>query len=91
MSDETDKIMEAISPILCNDMMSWDELADRVLELEDEVYRLKAALEKIQDPIGYLKSITSEGCHLDGQMAVKLSEDPNWLKSVAREALAGTR
>jgi predicted nucleic acid-binding Zn-ribbon protein len=38
-------IMDDIRNTLCNDMMSWDELADRCLELESE---LQTANERIQ-------------------------------------------
>ena len=42
------KFMEELKPTLCNDMMSWDELADRVLALEAEVTRLTALVQEHQ-------------------------------------------
>jgi uncharacterized small protein (DUF1192 family) len=42
------KFMEELKPTLCNDMMSWEELADRVLELEAEVARLTALVQEHQ-------------------------------------------
>jgi hypothetical protein len=47
--NKTKQIIEKISPILCNDMMSWEDLADRVLELEAELSECKRLLRQFQN------------------------------------------
>ena len=55
------------------------------------VVRLEAAqqaLEEISNPIPFMrKRAEQEGGKLNGQMAVALSDDANFLKSIAREAI----
>ena len=50
--------------------------------------RLLEALKEISDPIAYMRARLKPGEVLNGQMANSLSNDPNFLKSIAREALA---
>ncbi len=46
------------------------------------------ALRKIAYPISYLQEeATKEGAKLDGQFAVQLSKDPQWLRSIAEDCL----
>jgi len=54
---------------------------------QEEMEQLEGALNHIADPIGYLKSQLLPGYTLDGQMACRLSDDPNYLKGVAKNAL----
>jgi len=50
--------------------------------------RLREALEKIAHPIKYLRDVAEkEGNQLNGQYTIQLSNDANWLKSIATEAL----
>lgn len=61
-----------------------------VLELLEEVERLRAALEEIADPIRFLEQrARAEGAQLDGMMAVRLAEDPSRPRLIARAALEG--
>jgi hypothetical protein len=58
---------------------------DEVLE-ENRI--LKEALNKIANPISYLReSANNAGGVLDGSVAVSLSNSANWLKSIADDAL----
>lgn len=53
-----------------------------------EVLRLRVALDEIASPIPFMhKRAEAEGGKLDGRMAVELSDDANFLKAIAREAL----
>lgn len=46
------------------------------------------ALEKIANPVKYLQDkAKEEGFHLNGQMAIQLSNDPGWLRQAATDAL----
>lgn len=50
--------------------------------------RYKEALERISNPIRYLQQEADiTGAKLDGVMAIKLSEDANWLQKLASAAL----
>jgi phosphoribosyl 1,2-cyclic phosphodiesterase len=40
-------IMNDIQSTICNDLMSWDELADKVLELETEISNIKDAAKEV--------------------------------------------
>lgn len=40
-------IMKEIQNTICNDLMSWDELADRVLELEEKLTAAEAKIVKL--------------------------------------------
>ncbi|WAJ27592.1 hypothetical protein [Antarcticirhabdus aurantiaca] len=49
---------------------------------------LKAALERIVNPIGFMqKQAEATGFKLDGHMAMTLSNDANYLKGIAQKAL----
>ena len=56
---------------------------------EARISELREALNKIADPIAFLRQeALASDAQLIGSVAVQVSEDANWLKSVAREALA---
>jgi hypothetical protein len=47
------------------------------------------ALKEISEPITFMRErAEAEGGKLDGRMAVEWSNDPNFLKSIARAVLA---
>lgn len=51
--------------------------------------KLREALEQINDPIKHLRDLAEkEGKRLDGHMAIQLAESPNYLRGIARDALA---
>lgn len=53
-----------------------------------EIKRLGEALREIAEPVAFMrKRAESDGHKLNGRMAVSLSDDANFLKSIAREAL----
>jgi hypothetical protein len=57
--------------------------------LQERIEKLEAALREIDDPISFMRRrAKAEGGVLNGQMAITLSQDHNFLKSIAREALA---
>jgi|JI10StandDraft_1071094.scaffolds.fasta_scaffold184261_9 hypothetical protein len=69
-----------------------------ICELEQEVERLRAelaeciaALEKIANPISAMKRALPVGATLNGAMATTLSNDPNYLKEIAKAALAARK
>jgi hypothetical protein len=72
-----------------------DDTVKFIVEACNNYYRLKehnekllSALEKIQNPVLYLqKQAQSQGASFDGLMAVALSKDCEWLKSIAYEAI----
>jgi len=41
------KVLEAVQSTICNDLMTWDELADKVLELETEIKNIKDAAKEV--------------------------------------------
>jgi hypothetical protein len=56
--------------------------------LEAENDRLRAALRKIANPIGYFQEYAKqEGRQIDGHMVIQISKDPGWLSSEAAKAL----
>ena len=60
-------------------------------EARKEAEGLREALEEIAGPIPFMrKRAQAEGGKLDGRMAVELAEDHNFLKSIARAALAAS-
>jgi hypothetical protein len=66
-----------------------DALAAASSGVADEIEHLRAALQKIANPIGYFQDYAKqEGRQIDGHMAVQISNDPGWLKSEAAKALA---
>jgi hypothetical protein len=57
--------------------------------LEAENDRLRAALRKIANPIGYFQEYAKqEGRQIDGHMVIQISKDPGWLSSEAAQALS---
>lgn len=64
------------------------DLSDEVLELRSENERLKAALEEIVDPIKAMKEKLKDGEKLNGLYAVDLSNNANYLKRIAENALS---
>lgn len=49
---------------------------------------LLEALEKINDPIAFLrKEAEAEGCKLNGHIALQLADDAHWLRDIADKAL----
>ena len=78
-------IMEEIQNTICNDMMSWDELADRVLELESQLTaaaerervlvevldKLVNAIDKVHDDPEYKAVWTLYQCHVVGGIGYK--------------------
>lgn len=61
---------------------TWTARAARERELRE-------ALEEIAEPVPFMrKRAEAEGSKLNGQMAVALSDDSQFLKSIARAALA---
>lgn len=56
------------------------------------INELQDALEKIAYSVRYMQEKAEEqGCQLDGVMATKLANDPNWLKNAAKQALVKIR
>src|ERR1035441_1962054 len=71
-------------------------LAFKLTEADAQImaasWEMLQALEEIAEPIPFMrKRAEAEGGKLNGQMAVILSDDANFLKSIARAALAKAR
>ena len=66
---------------------SVGELADFTRRLERERDAAVEALRDVVDPIGAIKRTMQAGCVLNGQMAMQLSNDPEYLKGIARATL----
>lgn len=69
------------------DLMAADEI-DR---LRAELAECIVALEKIANPISAMKRALPVGATLNGAMATTLSNDPNYLKEIAKAALAARK
>lgn len=66
-----------------------NEVLDQRDKLIEENSRLREELDKIANPITYFqKEAQAQGGVLNGGMAALLANDANWLRSVAKEALA---
>jgi len=77
-----------ISDELLSRLSAGEEAVKNVAELENDKRELVEALDKISNPIFYLrKEAESSGGTLNG-FAVQLSNDANYLKGIARTALA---
>lgn len=64
------------------------EACNNYYKLKEQNEKMKEALEKIQNPIMYLqRQAEANWASLDGIMAVALSRDCEWLKSIAYDAL----
>lgn len=57
------------------------------MNTEDKLKVAMQALEDIVDPIGALERDLEEGCTLNGQMALSISNDPVHLKGIVDKAL----
>lgn len=56
--------------------------------LKQNIKKLKLALQKIADPIQYLREEADKtGATLNGDYAVRIANDALWLKDIARQAL----
>lgn len=62
-------------------------LAAEVERLRAELAACRAILEKIVDPVRAMHRELPEGARLNGSMAVSLSNDPNYLKGLAKAGL----
>jgi hypothetical protein len=61
------------------------------LRLRAELAECIAALEKIANPISAMKRALPVGATLNGAMATTLSNDPSYLKEIAKAALAARK
>lgn len=65
-------------------------LIDSNNKLAEDNKRLRGGLEKICNPIAYLKKQAEmEGATIIGEFALRLANDPNYLRDIARKALEG--
>lgn len=94
MKTNTETLIKALR-ILANDIESEDgvanaaiaEGADRLEELHEVNKNLLDALNDIVEPLAYMKrKADEEGLRLNG-MAYGLSQDPEYLKEIARKAI----
>lgn len=60
------------------------EKYDELLKQRDE---LKEALKRIADPIEYMRQNLKEGESLNGQMAIRISENASYLQDIAKTAI----
>jgi hypothetical protein len=57
-----------------------------------ELADAKRTLEQIADPIGaMIEAANKEGANLNGAAVIQLSNDPNYLKGIAKDALSPPR
>ena len=81
------------SVIGCEAVPKWngriyDRLEQENAELKSEVIRLKSGLFMIESPILYLQNQAERtGNDFNGAAAVSLSNDPEFLKDIARQIL----
>ena len=68
----------------------WVRWGD-VERLRAELAECIVALEKIANPISAMKRALPVGATLNGAMATTLSNDPNYLKEIAKAALAARK
>ncbi len=57
----------------------------------EEIERLREALEHIVNPIHFVNKNLKKGERLDGQYAIRLSENHSYLKQIAQDALKGKK
>ena len=67
------------------------DAADEIDRLRAELAECIVALEKIANPISAMKRALPVGATLNGAMATTLSNDPNYLKEIAKAALAARK
>jgi uncharacterized protein (UPF0335 family) len=61
---------------------------DEIVYLLSTISRLEAALQRIANPIAWIQDEAKRtGYEVNGYMAVRLADDPNYLRGIAREAL----
>lgn len=60
-------------------------------QLIDEVERLKEALREIDNPIRFMQVRLQPDERLNGQAALQLASDANYLRSIARAALSSEK
>lgn len=65
--------------------------ADEIERLRAELAECISALEKIANPISAMKRALPVGATLNGAMATTLSNDPSYLKEIAKAALAARK
>ena len=87
-TDATLANMQEAEQNLLSRLSAGEEAVKKVAELENDKRELVEVLNKISNPIFYLrKEAESFGGTLNG-FAVQLSNDANYLKGIARTALA---
>jgi len=95
MKTKTETLIKALR-ILANDIESEDgvanaaiaEAAQRLEDLHEMNRKLLDALNDITEPLAYMKrKADEEGLHLSG-VAYSISQDPEYLKEIARKAIA---
>lgn len=98
MRTNTETLIKALH-ILANDIESEDgvtnaaiaEGAQRLEELHEMNRKLLGALNDITEPLAYMKrNADEEGLRLSG-MAYSISQDPEYLKEIARKAIADAK
>ena len=72
-----------------DELIELYKAADKEIATKDaELARLREALEKIENPMRYLQEYAAEtGTSIDEIAAKQLSNDADWLKGIAWEAL----
>lgn len=93
LEDEKNDYMDGVGDVLRQDHDGetlW-AAAQRVMSecdrLRAELAECRAILEKIADPVHAMQRELPEGARLNGAMAVALSNDPNYLKGLAKAGL----
>lgn len=78
--DAIDNLLDKITP-------GHQQQINYAMDLEIKNDVLVKALERITEPIKHMLSDLKEGEQLNGQYTIQLSNDPEYLKSIARKAL----
>lgn len=86
MKEENEKLRGAL--VIANE--NTKRRGETISQLQEEVERLRSALDEIAYPIKYMQMRAREsGAELNGIMAVQLSESSSHLKGIALKALSG--
>lgn len=92
MSNTPETVKERITPDNPYYSASYGDVCravDREMKLQEEVRVLREALESIANPLAYLQKIAKKaGLHMHGSMAIMLSQDSNYLRDFAEQALS---
>jgi len=91
MTDERyKKLMEDVGmPNSRSLLVALRQVANEVAQEWDKKLEIAVqALNDVIDPISKMNRELEEGYRLDGQMAIKLSQDPNYLREIAKTALS---